>query len=308
MQTEQNSPGIVLKLLTILIVVSACTSVHVSGNGPADGPPDGQANPEMWFLLQPVDALPPPAALDSVIDGISVRVSWAMLEPSNNEWNWDNLDRQFAWAEANQKLVMLRVMAGVMSPDHSYDTTADGIPTPWEPRHTAEFAELMQALGDRYASRDVLTLVHVSGFWTSAEFHVPQGLGFDSRMIDAFIERIHATALAFPEQNIALNHSPEPFSLAVIKAAQELIPVRVTFQMNALKATTRLDWIGYTLIRDLGLEGWDIGWQFVGPSANTERFGGPFEQAVNKGRAGHPKYWEVYLPDVPAISAVIDSP
>jgi hypothetical protein len=120
-------------------------------------------------------------------------------------------------------------------------------------------------------------------------------------MAGAFIERLRATAVAFPAQRISLNHSPEPFSQAVISAAQRQIPDRITFQMNALKASINTKWKGYTTIVDLGLEGWDIGWQFVGPSINEDRFGGSFQQAVDIGEVGNPKYWEVYAPDVPQV-------
>ena len=289
------------KFFTVLVVITACAHLPVSV---AQGttPPPNQSSNEAWYVLMGVDSNPPAAALDPKIAGISVRVSWSQIEPEDDQWDWSYLDQVFDWAEYQDKLVMLRVMAGTLAPAHSYDKQVANIPTPWEPRHQAEYAELMQVLAARYGLRSELRLVHVSGFWNSAEFHVPRKIEDDPRMADAFIERLKATAYAFPAQRISLNHSPESFSQAVISAAQQLFPNQITFQMNALKADINTSWPGYTTIRDLGLEGWDIGWQFVGPSINDKRFGGPFQQAVDIGRLGNPKYWEIYAPDVPLIS------
>ena len=72
--------------------------------------------------------------------------------------------------------------------------------------------------------------------------------------------------------------------------------------MNALKASTHVEWKGYRRIVEADREGLMVGWQFVGPSTNRQRFGGSFARAVEKGRAANPVYWEFYAPDLQQVS------
>jgi len=260
--------------------------------------PQGQ-----WYLLNRVDGEVPPEARDPKIDGLSIRVSWSSLEPNDDDFRWQYLDSMFEWAKRYDKLLMLRVMTGPLSPTHGFTDSVEGIPAPWDQRLTREYAKLISALGKRYAGENTLRVVHVSGFWRSAEFHVPRGVAGDQRMVGAFKRRILATAAAFPNQLIALNHSPEPFSEAVVNWTLDKLGSRACIQMNALKASTNTRWIGYSRIRELGQSGCAcVGWQFVGPSSNSARFGGSFDEAVNLGRAGNPTYWEVYRKDVRQIA------
>lgn len=273
---------------------------QTSKPAPVSAPDPTSNGREEWYLLQKVDG-PHPRSLDPQLAGVSVRVSWRALEPRRDGYDFSYLDELLSWAGNHDARVTLRVMAGTLAPAHSYKTQTAGIPTPWEGYHQQRFRALMTALANRYWRATNLGLVHVPGFWESAEFHVPAQIRNDSYMAESFIERLRAVAQAFAGPRIALNHSPEPFSQKVINYARTNYPTRIAFQMNALKADTNTSWPGYTVIRDLGLAGEHIGWQFVGPSTNEDRFGGTFEQAVELGRAGNPKYWEVYGPDVGKI-------
>jgi hypothetical protein len=76
--------------------------------------------------------------------------------------------------------------------------------------------------------------------------------------------------------------------------------------MNSLKASTKTGWIGYRRIVQARQAGWTTGWQFIGPSVNRRRFGGSFLEAVEKGRAADPAYWEFYAPDINQIQGVTD--
>ncbi len=257
---------------------------------------------EKWFLLQKVDGDAPQAALKSqAVDGVSIRVNWRSLEPRDDQWDWKYLDRQVQNAQRNGKQVMLRVMAGVDSPSHSYRSKTSEIPTPWDPHHVAEFDEMISELGRRYAG-PIVEVVHVPGFWNSAEMHLPKGFGHDQQMADAWIARIASVKRAFPDQLIALNHTPESFSEAVLAQYGQLTGGRGAVQMNSLKASTAVNWKGFTRILAAKKQGFSVGWQFVGPSANRARFGGDFEQAVKKGRMTEPSYWEFYEPDLDKVA------
>lgn len=290
-------------MLRNLIAVVLITAALLGSRGQGqqrDGVTAANAQ-ERWYLLQKVDRDAPRSILQNDdIDGVSIRVNWRSLEPRDDQWDWSYLDRQVQNAERFKKRVMLRVMAGVNSPAHSFRSTTMEIPTPWDPHHVAEFDELMSQLGRRY-SRPSVEVIHIPGFWHSAEMHLPKGFGNDHRMIDAWVSRISSVGRAFPGKVIALNHSPESFSEPVLAQFQRIAAGRGAVQMNALKASTAVDWRGFERILDAKKQGFQVGWQFVGPSTNRARFGGSLEEAVAKGRLTEPSYWEFYQPDVAQV-------
>jgi hypothetical protein len=241
------------------------------------------------------------------VDGLSLRIRWSTVQPNRNRFDFDLIDRLSQHARQRGKVWTLRIMAGTNSPNWlDCPTYSDGdgtFPLPWCPELKSEFDRLMLALGREYADDPLLVMVHVPGFDESAEMHMPKGRDWPTNeMIEAWDHRINVTAAAFPRQLICLNHSPEDWSGATRQWMMTLGKARACFQMNALKASTNTNWFGYTILDLLDQDGWNVGFQFVGPSQGADgrpvsRFGGPFSEGYQKGQNAGSRWYEFYQPD-----------
>lgn len=253
----------------------------------------------LWFALQGVHKTNVPNSVlnDPQVAGLSIRESWKLLEPTDGNYDWGYLDAQVARARSRGKQYMIRVETGDDTPGHAYsEPLVYGIPQPDDPVLQRAYRDLHNAIAARYGSDVRLYAVHACGFEV-CEWHLPGPSNdwwnsqFD--MEAAFRERISAVREAFHQRVIvAVNHSPQPYSEAVLDWAETQDGVAA--QMNALKATTSTTWEGYTLIVDYEQT---TGWQFLGPS-NIQDFGGPFQDAVDKGLVSVPAYFEFYSGDV----------
>jgi hypothetical protein len=96
---------------------------------------------------------------------ISAMATWASLEPANGEFDWTTMDANVEDARTGGYLILLRVMAGRLSPDWlaaedvqtvrllgtdinsvDYCSWLD-VPVPWDPVLEQRYTELMHALG-----------------------------------------------------------------------------------------------------------------------------------------------------------------
>lgn len=260
-----------------------------------------------WLLLDKVDGGVQYSHLDKPnVDGLSIRIRWSTIEPRNGVYDFDLIDKLAGQAKRRGKIWTLRIMAGTSSPTWidcpTHGNGAGAFPLPWCDELTAAFDRLMMTLGAEFGDDPLLVMIHVPGFNKSAEMHMPNSRDWPAdQMAEAWEHRIDATAAAFPRQLICLNHSPEKWSAAVIQWHERLGKERACFQMNALKATTKTTWTGYTTLEKLDNAGWPIGFQFVGPSTNTARFGGSLQQAIGKGTSAGARWYEFYQPDAGRI-------
>jgi hypothetical protein len=127
------------------------------------------------YLLLKSNEYPQDVILNkSFISGISVRVHWSDLEPLPEEFKWDYLDMIFNIARKSGKKVFLRILGGYWSPEWIYDKGVQKIqieykgqniifPVVWDQIYLKCWDKLIKALGQRYADRKELVLVHLSG-------------------------------------------------------------------------------------------------------------------------------------------------
>ena len=237
------------------------------------------------FVLQGVNKANVTAESLKKSDGLSIRFS---------QGNWQFLDSQVARSKKAGKPFMIRMMDTGKNP-------------PWDATALKNHAEAVQVIGRKYANDTGLACVHISSTATheSAEMHtdpaVLQRKDYTvEKHIAAWTHAVNAYAAAFPNTPIVLNASIEPDSKGAVTypvvAYCKGLGWRATFQHNSLKASTSLTAKHHQLIVDLGKQGWRIGFQMACPSSNRDRFGGTFEQAVNKATGA--SYLEIYQSDL----------
>jgi hypothetical protein len=244
------------------------------------------------------------------VAGLSIRVSWSRLDKGSHfEWGW--LDSEIKRCRTLGKPYMLRMMAGDNSPSWISGAWHQGAPVPWNTAAQDALDEVIRALGNRYASDPLLVGVHLSSTANSnsAEMHLASGLasvsGYTERkVIDAWTRAIDSYAAAFPTCALILNATLEPnhrggITYPVIEHCQRRLAARATFQHNSLKASTPMYARHHQLILDLGRDGWRIGFQTACASSDQSRFGGSFQEAVD--RAPGASYFEIYQSDIDAF-------
>jgi Beta-galactosidase len=165
------------------------------------------------------------------VTGVSIRHSWASLEPTEGVFDWTFLDLEVARAAAAGKQVMLRIGTQQSKPawvtaaiedaggtfftflDHGVLTT---IPVFWDPTFLAKKTAMITALGEHFTNNPTVTLVAASFANCCGEDwgvpHTPPdiinwlALGYTSeKMIEAGRTIIDATMAAFPNQYVTLS-------------------------------------------------------------------------------------------------------
>ena len=190
-----------------------------------------QPFPRGVFSLSNTDRIANEIVLNNPdVTGISIRQSWANLEPSEGVFDWTFLDSEVARAAAARKRVMLRigtqaakpawVTAAVRNAGGTFFTFDDNgvlttIPVFWDPTFLAKKTAMITALGAHFTNNRAVTIV-VASFANccSEDWGVPHtppeiarwlALGYTSeRMIEAGRTIIDATMTAFPNQYVTL--------------------------------------------------------------------------------------------------------
>lgn len=187
--------------------------------------------PRGIFSLSPAGSACRAAVLANPnVDGISIRQTWADLEPAEGHFNWSFLDAEIARAAAAGKQVLLRINTQASKPawvtiavtqaggnfytfdDHGTLTT---IPVFWDPTFLAKKKAMITALGAHFTSNPSIKIVAASfANATSEDWNVPHtaaeiiqwlAVGYTSeKILDAGKQIINATMAAFPNQEVTL--------------------------------------------------------------------------------------------------------
>lgn len=150
--------------------------------------------------MRPVD---PSVLKIKYVKGVSIRASWAEIEPEEGKFNWDYLDRALEEVRKEGKKAMLRILPGVHTPEWVYKKGAElleigasrprrrafvkeegsvdkskdrggreggamrarsaGTPVPWDNKYLNDWIRFITALGKRYGSEAAVSLVHMAG-------------------------------------------------------------------------------------------------------------------------------------------------
>jgi Beta-galactosidase len=267
--------------------------------------------PHGFYLMQSlhVQSVKASVLASPPIAGILLRDAWDMVEPSAGTFSFSWLDSQLARAKAAGKQVTLGIYTGKHSPSWLGVPLVGGVPTPWDPRVAAADDVMIAALGKKYAGDASVVAVHMSGPATDAsmEMFYPAGLttakGYsDAAVIQSWDHAINAYSQAFPNTALVLDLAMVPdaggaVTNAVVDYARSRLGARANFIHCSLHATTSPDYGPQALVTSLGKQGYNIGFEMIGPSTNTTRFGGPFSAALSIGKAAGADWYQIYQPD-----------
>jgi len=210
---------------------------------------------------------------DPNVDGVTVRLNWSTLEPTEGQYDFSYIDTTLASVGAAGKKVLLRIMTQGGKP--AWVTTAvknagglfftfnsngkkTSIPVFWDPTFLAKKTAMIQALGAHVTNNPALSIV-VASFAnaTSEDWNVPhsntditqwQRLGYTSDLlIGAGHTIIDATMAAFPNQFVTLavaangtkldqpNPDPADYVARTVKDDERALwPGRLIIQKNDL--------------------------------------------------------------------------
>jgi hypothetical protein len=79
--------------------------------------------------------------------------------------------------------------------------------------------------------------------------------------------------------------------------ARSTLGARANFIHCSLHATTSPNYGPQALVTSLGKQGYNTGFEMIGPSTNTARFGGSFGAALSIGQAAGADWYQIYQPD-----------
>ena len=210
---------------------------------------------------------------DPNVDGVTVRLNWSDLEPTEGQYDFSYLDTTLASVNAAGKKALLRIMtqgakpawvttavknAGGLFFSFTSKGKATSIPVFWDPTFLAKKTAMIQALGAHLTNTPGLAIV-VASFAnaTSEDWNVPhtstditqwQSLGYTSdKLVGAGHTIIDATMAAFPNQFVTLavagngpkldKPNPDPtyyVANTVIADERALWPGRLIVQKNDL--------------------------------------------------------------------------
>jgi hypothetical protein len=261
----------------------------------------------------------------AALAGVSLRRTWAEMNPRPGEYDFGYFDRETAAAGRAGKKIMLRVLTGVNAPDWIYQAGARPLrftdrrrgdftmPVPWDRAMLDGWGKFIRELGKRYRSQPRLAVVHLSGPTRfSAEMHLPIEVTSlpdwsVARLVGAWKETIDLFALAFPQAPLALNLAHpvgrrDGIADFVVDYLTSQLGGRARLQHNALAAKTSRRYDIHQRILAASAKGIKIGFQMLCASSEP-RFGGSFARAIEIGNEAHPLYYEIYPPDVGQLRA-----
>jgi hypothetical protein len=267
------------------------------------------------------------AALNNpYVSGISVRFSWANLEPSPGSYRWDLIDNVIAQAKSADKLAMIRVLSGINAPDWvqrqvttltfaddylynpaAYPSTVT-MPVPWDPDYLTLWERFVTALGRRYDGNSRIYSVQMAGGGFIGEMTLPTDVkkwlaaGYsDDRYARCWNQIIHDYRAAFPTTPINLD-IVEPFGGVmktdvvgpVVAFATDPDRKKAYIQSNAL----RPDMLGFigpyrSVIRSVS-GSTRVGYQMIGAMPTASALRDAFTVALQD----NVSYVEVYGSDV----------
>lgn len=288
--------------------------------------------PVKIFSLQRPDSDPQaaiPELNDPLVYGLSWRFRWQTIEPQEAHYNWEPIDTAIAITGKASKQVMLRIVAGMHTPDWVYHAGAEPVdfrntdlahpqnypisarmPRPWDDIYLAKWEAFIQTLGQRYSGNPHLYSIQMSGGGHIGEMNLPKAFtvwrqaGYtDAKLIAAWKRIIDAYQLAFPETptNLAIN---EPLRRKHSDVMQPVVayvlstyPHKVYLQHNGLKAVFPQESRIRRLLRQAASET-RIGYQMVGGTGFLDTQTGDRFTAFQHALEDHASYVEVYAQDV----------
>jgi hypothetical protein len=286
------------------------------------------------FALQPLDISPEAAApamsevKDPVVSGVSWRFRWKTIEPREGQYNWELMDKVLQSTSNAGKKVMLRVTAGMFTPDWVYQAGAKPfdfsstdlaypenfpkttkMPIPWDEVYLAKWEAFIRAFGRRYNGNPHIYSIQMTGGGHIGEMNLPkahakwQQAGYsDEKLIAAWKQIIDAYQKSFPNTPTNLNID-EPLGRRsnvmkpVISYVLASYPQKVYLQHDGLKADLPNNNRLRQIIREASGKT-TVGYQMLGGKGFLDSQTGDRLTAFRNALEDHASYLEVYISDV----------
>ncbi len=229
------------------------------------------------------------------VAGFHVRDSWDDIQPDyKNEFDWGFYDQQLIRGSRIHRFVTLGLYAGT-SNDPSWGNSL------------TDFTNLVAAFGKRYDSNPLVTAVHLSAPQVtnnSMELYPPSSWhGTDAQRETIWERSIDAYSSAFPSKTLILDYAMgDTVAHVVAEYARRVLGARFEAIVCNLKADTNVNARHIQGLELLRSEGVRIGFEMVGPSTDTSRFGGSFQSAIAIGNKLGGSFYQVYQADVPKLT------
>jgi Beta-galactosidase len=283
------------------------------------------------FSLQRPDKDPHQALpeLDNpLVYGLSWRFRWRTIEPEDGHYNWTPIDQAVGVTGKAGKKIMLRVVAGINSPEWVYQSGAQAfdfshtdlahprhysanlrMPIPWDEVYLKRWEEFIRAFGKRYNGNAQMYSIQMAGGGHIGEMNLPkayqkwQRAGYtDQKLINAWKHIIDAYQKALPDTptNLDIN---EPLGKQsdvlqpIVTYVLTTYPRKVYLQHNGLKADFPKGDRIRQIIREASRKT-IVGYQMVGGKGFLEGPTGNRMEAFHNALEDHAGYVEVYASDV----------
>ena len=307
---------------------SPTTSPTSSPTTSPTGTPTGSGWPVKIFTVSTPSTMVDTALANPNVSGLSVRVSWAALEPSPGVYDWRRIDDAIARARAAGKLAMIRILAGIYTPDwvlaqvptltfsgadcYNAATTYPSqvtMPIPWNATFLSLWTRLVGALGARYDGNPTLYSMQMSGGGFIGEMTLPTDVqkwldaGYtDAKYVGAWDTIVDSFRRAFPTTPVNLDITA-PFPLN-----QYTTDVFVPVASYSTQDGSKRAWVQNNALRwqMLGVYGpyrkeirtvsptTRVGYQMLGVSDSADHLHMAFQVAIEDGAS----YVEVYGADI----------
>lgn len=269
------------------------------------------------YVMQEIDGQNVTDAVLKKADGIVIRTKWSTIEPTKGKFNLKWVQGQLARAEKLDKKVQLEILAGDDSPKWLAQNacqvykinSSSQIPVPWDPDFLKFYQLMVYKLFESLSWKNI-THFHLPGA-NNAEWHYSQfnSGGFykvpgysDDKMVWAYASMV-SLLIEDAEHDFQIVANIGDHDRKWTQMAIDRIKGLSSFQMCSLKADTPLTYKGYTRIKNLGDEGYFVGFEMIGPSvtragAPVDRFGGKFQAAIDKANKTKAQWLIVYQDDL----------
>ncbi len=314
----------------VVILIAATAALSISLN--AQSLVFAQADVKIFSLLAPDRGVEGdlPELNDPLMYGLSWRFRWKTIEPQEGQYNWAMIDRAIELTTKAGKHVLLRVVAGMQTPEWVYadgarsfdfgeEDVASGqrhpastrMPIPWDDVYLGKWEAFIRAFGKRYNGNQHIYSVAMSGGGYIDEMNLPKAFerwrqaGYtDEKLIQAWKRIIDAYQRVFPETptNLAINEPLGSLQQSnvvspVVSYVLATYPRKVYLQQNALKADFPRDNRIRQIIREASVKT-IVGYQMLGGKGFLERQTGDRVAAFRHALEDNVSYVEVYGPDV----------
>lgn len=283
------------------------------------------------FSLQPPDKDPMqdlPELNDTWIYGLSWRFKWMTIEPEEGRYQWEFIDKAIELSSKAGKQSMLRVTAGINTPEWVYRAGARPfdfsnsdlshpeafgkdlrMSIPWDEVYLTKWEAFIRAFGKRYNGNPNIYSIQMTGGGHIGEMNLPkvyekwQQVGYsDEKLIVSWKRIIDAYQKSFPDipTNLAINEPLGKRSKVlehVVSYVLATYPRKVYLQQNALRADFPRDSRIRRTLREASART-VVGYQMFGGKRFLHEQTGDRRTAFRNALEDRVTYVEVYASDV----------